>query len=65
MAQSRVFHNRRGGIHNRQRGGRHAGLLARVAEQLLEVLRDKTARLQALDGPLPRSLSSTTQAFAH
>jgi glutamate decarboxylase len=42
-----------------------AGMHMDMAEQLLDALRDKTAQLQALDGPLPRSLASTTQAFAH
>jgi glutamate decarboxylase len=42
-----------------------AGMHEEMADDLLAALREKTEALQALDGPLPRSLQSTTQAFAH
>jgi glutamate decarboxylase len=42
-----------------------AGMHEEMADDLLAALRDKTDALQSLDGPLPRSLQSTTQAFAH
>ena len=42
-----------------------AGMHMEMADQLLDALREETAKLQALEGPLPRSLKSQTQAFAH
>ena len=42
-----------------------AGMHRDLAGQLIEDLREKTDQLQALTGPLPRALASTTQAFAH
>jgi hypothetical protein len=36
-----------------------------MADNLLRDLQQRTAELEALDGPLPRSVTSTTQAFAH
>ena len=42
-----------------------AGMHMDMADHLIDALREKTALLQALDGPLPKSLSSNTQAFAH
>jgi hypothetical protein len=36
-----------------------------MADELLRHLRAATEVLEALDGPLPRPLASTTQAFAH
>jgi glutamate decarboxylase len=42
-----------------------AGMHMDMAEQLLDALREKTAALEGLEGPLPKSLSSNTQAFAH
>ncbi len=42
-----------------------AGMYREMADQLLDALREKTDQLQSLDGPLPRQLASTAQAFAH
>ena len=42
-----------------------AGMHRDMAEQLIDALREKTEQLESLDGPLPRALSSSTQAFAH
>jgi glutamate decarboxylase len=42
-----------------------SGMHPEMADQLLHHLRGVTASLEALDGPLPRSISSRTQAFAH
>jgi glutamate decarboxylase len=42
-----------------------AGMHEEMADDLLAALREKTDALQSLDGPLPRALQSTTQAFAH
>jgi glutamate decarboxylase len=42
-----------------------AGMHREMADELLDALREKTEALQSLDGPLPRALRSTTQAFAH
>jgi glutamate decarboxylase len=42
-----------------------AGMHMDMADHLIDALREKTALLQALDGPLPKSLASNTQAFAH
>jgi glutamate decarboxylase len=42
-----------------------AGMHMEMADQLLGHLRAATAALESLDGPLPRSVASTTQAFAH
>jgi hypothetical protein len=36
-----------------------------MADDLLHHLRSVTATLESLDGPLPRPLASTAQAFAH
>ena len=42
-----------------------AGMSREMADQLLDALKEKTDQLQSLDGPLPRPLASTAQAFAH
>ena len=42
-----------------------AGMHMEMADQLLDHLRGVTAALESLDGPLPRSVASTTKAFAH
>ena len=42
-----------------------AGMHREMADQLIDALTDKTAQLQALDGPLPRPMASTAAAFAH
>ena len=42
-----------------------AGMHMEMADDLLHHLRSVTETLEALDGPLPRALASTTQAFAH
>jgi glutamate decarboxylase len=42
-----------------------AGMHMEMADQLLEDLDKATTALQSLDGPLPRSVASTTKAFAH
>jgi glutamate decarboxylase len=42
-----------------------AGMHLEMAEELIDSLREKTEQLQQLDGPLPRAIASTTQAFAH
>jgi glutamate decarboxylase len=42
-----------------------SGMHMEMADQLLHHLRAVTEMLEALDGPLPRPLASTTQAFAH
>jgi glutamate decarboxylase len=42
-----------------------AGMHMEMADNLLGHLRAVTETLEALDGPLPRALASTTQAFAH
>jgi glutamate decarboxylase len=42
-----------------------AGMHMEMADDLLGHLRAVTETLEALDGPLPRALVSTTQAFAH
>jgi glutamate decarboxylase len=42
-----------------------SGMHMEMADDLLGHLRAVTETLEALDGPLPRALASTTQAFAH
>ncbi len=42
-----------------------SGMHLEMADQLLHHLRTVTEELQALDGPLPRSVASRTKAFAH
>jgi glutamate decarboxylase len=42
-----------------------SGMHMEMADQLLDHLREVTAALESLDGPLPRSVASTTKAFAH
>jgi glutamate decarboxylase len=42
-----------------------AGMHLEMADELIESLGQKTDQLQRLDGPLPRAIASTTQAFAH
>jgi glutamate decarboxylase len=42
-----------------------AGMHIEMADNLLQHLQAVTEMLEALDGPLPRALASTTQAFAH
>jgi glutamate decarboxylase len=42
-----------------------AGMHLEMADDLLAALRVKTAMLQSLDGPLPKAIQSTSQAFAH
>ncbi len=42
-----------------------SGMHMEMADDLLHHLRDVTETLEALDGPLPRPVASTTQAFAH
>jgi glutamate decarboxylase len=42
-----------------------AGMHLEMADQLLDALRDKTERLEALTAPLPDELRSTASAFAH
>jgi glutamate decarboxylase len=42
-----------------------SGMHLEMADDLLHHLRAVTEMLEALDGPLPRALASTTQAFAH
>ena len=42
-----------------------AGMHLEMAEELISTLRDKTDQLQRLDGPLPRAIASSAQAFAH
>jgi glutamate decarboxylase len=42
-----------------------AGMHMEMADDLLHHLEAVTGMLEALDGPLPRPLASTTQAFAH
>jgi glutamate decarboxylase len=42
-----------------------AGMHLEMADELVAALREKTDQLQRLDGPLPRAIASTTQAFAH
>jgi glutamate decarboxylase len=42
-----------------------SGMTFDMADNLLRDLQQRTAELEALDGPLPRSVTSTTQAFAH
>ena len=41
------------------------GMHRDMATELLDALREKTELLESLDGPLPRPLASTAQAFAH
>jgi glutamate decarboxylase len=42
-----------------------SGMHMEMADDLLHHLRAVTEMLESLDGPLPRPLASTTQAFAH
>ena len=42
-----------------------AGMHIEMADHLLHSLRELTASLESLDGPLPRPLASQTKAFAH
>jgi glutamate decarboxylase len=42
-----------------------AGMHLEMADELVAALREKTDQLQRLDGPLPRAIASSTQAFAH
>jgi glutamate decarboxylase len=42
-----------------------AGMHLEMAEELISTLGDKTDQLQRLDGPLPRAIASSAQAFAH
>jgi glutamate decarboxylase len=42
-----------------------SGMHLEMADDLLHHLKAVTEMLEALDGPLPRALASTTQAFAH
>ncbi len=42
-----------------------AGMHLEMAHELVGTLREKTDQLQALDGPLPRAIASSTKAFAH
>jgi glutamate decarboxylase len=42
-----------------------SGMHMEMADDLLHHLRSVTATLESLDGPLPRPLASTAQAFAH
>jgi glutamate decarboxylase len=42
-----------------------AGMHIEMADHLLHSLRELTAVLESLDGPLPRPLASETKAFAH
>jgi glutamate decarboxylase len=42
-----------------------AGMNHDMGKDLIETLREKTAQLQSLDGPLPRAIASSAQAFAH
>ncbi len=42
-----------------------SGMHLEMADDLLHHLKAVTEMLEALDGPLPRPLASTTQAFAH
>jgi glutamate decarboxylase len=42
-----------------------AGMHREMGEELIGALRDKTGQLEQLDGPLPRAIQSTSQAFAH
>jgi glutamate decarboxylase len=42
-----------------------AGMHLEMADELVASLREKTDQLQRLDGPLPRAIASSTQAFAH
>jgi glutamate decarboxylase len=42
-----------------------AGMHREMADDLLDALREKTDALQSLDGPLPKAIQSTAQAFAH
>ncbi len=42
-----------------------AGMHLEMADELVAALREKTDQLQRLDGPLPRAIASSSQAFAH
>ncbi len=42
-----------------------AGMHLEMADDLIDDLRSKTEQLQRLDGPLPRAIASSTQAFSH
>jgi glutamate decarboxylase len=42
-----------------------SGMHMEMADDLLHHLRSVTETLESLDGPLPRPLASTAQAFAH